>query len=115
MADLHPLHPPPPSLPLPATTYATSYATDAATDATTSSIDTAIDTTLIKPPMMASRDAVTDDSDVPMRCCCGRVDCVFLRHNCTLLDSVEKEVHTAARMGQVSCLLGRMSTHVALK
>ena len=37
-----------------------------------------------------------------MRCCCGREDCVYLRHNCTLLKSVERDVHTAAKMGQVS-------------
>jgi hypothetical protein len=37
-----------------------------------------------------------------LHCCCGRSDCVFLRHNCTVLESVEKDVHVAAKMGQVS-------------
>jgi hypothetical protein len=37
----------------------------------------------------------------PMQCCCGSPACVFLKHNCTVLESVEKDVHTAARMGQV--------------
>lgn len=37
-----------------------------------------------------------------VRCCCGREDCVYLKHNCTLLKSVERDVHTAAKMGQVS-------------
>ena len=36
-----------------------------------------------------------------IRCCCGSEECVFLRHNCSVLASVEKDVHTAARMGQV--------------
>lgn len=39
-----------------------------------------------------------------LRCCCGREDCVFLRHNCSILLSVERDVHTAAKMGQV-CLV----------
>ncbi len=38
-----------------------------------------------------------------LRCCCGRDDCVFLRHNCSVLLTVERDVHTAAKMGQV-CL-----------
>lgn len=42
------------------------------------------------------------EASPPMKCCCGRVDCVFLKHNYAVLDSVEREVHTAARMGQVS-------------
>ncbi|KAK3683013.1 hypothetical protein B0T22DRAFT_433780 [Podospora appendiculata] len=37
-----------------------------------------------------------------LRCCCGRDDCVFLRHNCSVLSSVERDVHAAAKMGQVS-------------
>lgn len=36
-----------------------------------------------------------------LQCCCGNKDCVFLKHNCSVLDSVEKDVHTAARLGQV--------------
>ncbi|KAI0007448.1 hypothetical protein F4779DRAFT_629165 [Xylariaceae sp. FL0662B] len=46
-----------------------------------------------------------------MKCCCGSVECVFLRHNCTVLDSVEKDVHTAARMGQA--LLARHEAYMA--
>lgn len=37
-----------------------------------------------------------------LQCCCGKDDCVFLLHNCSVLESVERDVHTAARMGQVS-------------
>lgn len=41
-------------------------------------------------------------SPAPLRCCCGRDDCVFLKHNCLVLDNVEKDVYAAAKMGQVS-------------
>lgn len=37
-----------------------------------------------------------------IRCCCGQDDCAFLKHNYSILDTVEKDVHVAARMGQVS-------------
>lgn len=45
-----------------------------------------------------------------LQCCCGNTDCRLLKHNCSILDSVEKDVHTAARLGQVGsrcfpCLL----------
>lgn len=35
-----------------------------------------------------------------LRCCCGRTDCAYLRHNCLALDDLEKEVRTAAQLGQ---------------
>ncbi|KAI0019260.1 hypothetical protein F4780DRAFT_771341 [Xylariomycetidae sp. FL0641] len=46
-----------------------------------------------------------------MRCCCGSLACSFLRHNCSLLDNVEKDVHQAARMGQA--LLARHEAYMA--
>lgn len=46
-----------------------------------------------------------------LRCCCGRDDCVFLRHNCSVLLSVERDVHTAAKMGQT--LLARHEAYMA--
>ncbi|KAI1773582.1 hypothetical protein F4818DRAFT_449225 [Hypoxylon cercidicola] len=46
-----------------------------------------------------------------MVCCCGSVECLFLRHNCSVLASVEKDVHTAARMGQA--LLARHEAYMA--
>jgi hypothetical protein len=39
--------------------------------------------------------------EAEMQCCCGRQDCVFLKHNCAVLDNLEHDVHNAARMGQV--------------
>lgn len=50
----------------------------------------------------------------PIRCCCGSEECVFLRHNCSVLASVEKDVHTAARMGQVRLALFGRGLHQAL-
>ncbi|KAF3760887.1 hypothetical protein M406DRAFT_267840 [Cryphonectria parasitica EP155] len=35
-----------------------------------------------------------------LQCCCGNTDCHFLKHNCSVLNSVERDVHTAARLGQ---------------
>jgi hypothetical protein len=54
------------------------------------------------PGAMAHRAVVEASDPAPLRCCCGRDDCVFLRHNCTILEGVEKDVHNAAKMGQVS-------------
>ena len=49
-------------------------------------------------PALGPRSAPPD----ALRCCCGQADCVFLRYNCSVLDSVEKDVHNAAKVGQVS-------------
>ncbi|KAK4185497.1 hypothetical protein QBC35DRAFT_516887 [Podospora australis] len=46
-----------------------------------------------------------------LRCCCGREDCVFLRHNCSVLLTVERDVHAAAKMGQT--LLARHEAYMA--
>jgi len=37
-----------------------------------------------------------------LRCCCGKKDCAYLKHNCVALDDLEQEVRTAAQLGQVS-------------
>ncbi|RDA95622.1 hypothetical protein CP533_1137 [Ophiocordyceps camponoti-saundersi (nom. inval.)] len=44
-------------------------------------------------------------------CCCGRIDCVFLKKNCSILETVEKDVHTAAQLGQA--LLARHEAYMA--
>lgn len=36
-----------------------------------------------------------------LQCCCGQVGCIYLQHNCSVLDSVENDVRTAAKLGQV--------------
>lgn len=45
--------------------------------------------------------ATTTPSSEMVKCCCGRTDCAFLKHNCSALDDLEKEVRTAAQLGQV--------------
>ncbi|KAI1149164.1 hypothetical protein F4825DRAFT_66194 [Nemania diffusa] len=47
----------------------------------------------------------------PLKCCCGSLECIFLRHNNTILENVEKDVHQAARMGQA--LLARHESYMA--
>ncbi|KAI0448973.1 hypothetical protein F5B21DRAFT_76756 [Xylaria acuta] len=47
----------------------------------------------------------------PLKCCCGSLECIFLRHNNAILDIVEKDVHQAARMGQA--LLARHESYMA--
>lgn len=37
-------------------------------------------------------------------CCCGRSDCAFLRRSQNMLAELEKDVQTAAKLGQVSYL-----------
>ncbi|KAF5679781.1 hypothetical protein FHETE_672 [Fusarium heterosporum] len=46
-----------------------------------------------------------------MTCCCGRIDCALLKKNCTILETVEKDVHTAAQLGQA--LLARHEAYMA--
>lgn len=36
-----------------------------------------------------------------INCCCGRPDCALLKQNCSVLETLEKDVHTAAQLGQV--------------
>ncbi|KAL2257197.1 hypothetical protein VTK26DRAFT_525 [Humicola hyalothermophila] len=62
------------------------------------------------PPTMAPVDAIESQPD-ELRCCCGKDDCVFLRHNCAVLSSVERDVHAAAKMGQA--LLARHEAYMA--
>ncbi|KAI1120804.1 hypothetical protein F5Y10DRAFT_116365 [Nemania abortiva] len=46
-----------------------------------------------------------------LKCCCGSLECIFLRHNNAILDNVEKDVHQAARYGQA--LLARHESYMA--
>ncbi|KAK4168485.1 hypothetical protein QBC43DRAFT_118187 [Cladorrhinum sp. PSN259] len=54
-------------------------------------------------------DTVNQPGD--LRCCCGKEECVYLRHNCSVLSSVERDVHAAAKMGQT--LLARHEAYMA--
>ncbi|KAI1820422.1 hypothetical protein F4861DRAFT_61463 [Xylaria intraflava] len=62
-------------------------------------------------PDTSSPQLATSLETPSMQCCCGSPECVFLRHNCTILNNVEKDVHQAARMGQA--LLARHELYMA--
>ncbi|KIH87525.1 hypothetical protein SPBR_04608 [Sporothrix brasiliensis 5110] len=49
--------------------------------------------------------------DGALQCCCGQIGCVYLQHNCTVLESVENDVRTAAKLGQ--SLLERHEAYMA--
>ncbi|KAI3549564.1 hypothetical protein CSPX01_02215 [Colletotrichum filicis] len=51
------------------------------------------------------------DEGSRMRCCCGRNDCAYLKHSCSVLETVEKDVHTAAKLGKA--LLARHEAYMA--
>jgi hypothetical protein len=36
-----------------------------------------------------------------LQCCCGKLECAYLEHNNAALSGLEKDVETAARLGQV--------------
>ena len=46
-----------------------------------------------------------DVHDIPEQsrsvCCCGNVDCAYLKHNQSALAGLERDVSTAARLGKV--------------
>lgn len=46
-----------------------------------------------------------ESASSPLQCCCGSSDCVHLKKNCSILEAVEKDVHTAAQLGKV-CACG---------
>ncbi|KAK1971622.1 hypothetical protein LY78DRAFT_76396 [Colletotrichum sublineola] len=55
--------------------------------------------------------AARPDDGPRIQCCCGRTDCAYLRHSCSILETVEKDVHTAAKMGKA--LLARHEAYMA--
>jgi hypothetical protein len=50
----------------------------------------------------------THSSTLALRCCCGRDDCAFLQHNNMALEGLEKDLATAARLGQVRSFVGSL-------
>jgi hypothetical protein len=40
-----------------------------------------------------------------LHCCCGRKECAYLQNNHVALEGLEKDLETAARLGQVRSLL----------
>ncbi|PYI05708.1 hypothetical protein BO78DRAFT_317423 [Aspergillus sclerotiicarbonarius CBS 121057] len=61
-------------------------------------------------PCIPSHSAASDTAS-PLRCCCGRDDCAFLHHNHVALEGLEKDLATAARLGQA--LLHRHESYMA--
>ena len=57
----------------------------------------------------------THSSSTPtaLRCCCGRNDCTFLQHNNLALEGLEKDLATAARLGQVRSFVGALGRNQA--
>ncbi|RVX72723.1 hypothetical protein B0A52_04121 [Exophiala mesophila] len=60
--------------------------------------------------MTRTNDYGLSDPDSKLRCCCGRPECVYLENNNTLLGGIERDLETAARLGQA--LLNRHETYV---
>ncbi|PHH59501.1 hypothetical protein CDD81_3141 [Ophiocordyceps australis] len=54
---------------------------------------------------------ISHDSEPPLRCCCGVVDCALLKHNYSVLRDVERDVHMAADLGKA--LLARYEACMA--
>ncbi|KAJ9616345.1 hypothetical protein H2200_000063 [Cladophialophora chaetospira] len=50
-------------------------------------------------------------SDGKLRCCCGRAECAYLEQNNTILGGIERDLETAARLGQA--LLTRHESYVS--
>lgn len=53
------------------------------------------------PDIPAEHSGVRQLPDRTAACCCGRSDCVYLRHNNEALGNLERDVIMAGRMGQV--------------
>ncbi|KIX07697.1 uncharacterized protein Z518_02351 [Rhinocladiella mackenziei CBS 650.93] len=49
--------------------------------------------------------------EVKLQCCCGRPECAYLENNNTLLGGIERDLETAARLGQA--LLNRHESYVS--
>lgn len=52
-------------------------------------------------PAAAPSNGIAETPMQSTKCCCGRSDCAFLAHNDTALGGLEKDLETAARLGQV--------------
>lgn len=70
------------------------------TDTRSGHIPDAIDTI-----MSSTNETPTLTSDMKLQCCCGRPECAYLENNNTLLGGIERDLETAARLGQVRALV----------
>jgi hypothetical protein len=51
--------------------------------------------------MTSTNDSRPGSSDGRLRCCCGRPECAYLENNNTILGDIERDLETAAQLGQV--------------
>lgn len=56
-------------------------------------------------PASDSSNRNTETRPAAMKCCCGRPECVYLEHNNAALGGLERDLETAARLGQVRTLV----------
>ncbi|KAK2616201.1 hypothetical protein QQS21_000833 [Conoideocrella luteorostrata] len=61
--------------------------------------------------VLHSRDRRQENESSALHCCCGSSECMLLRRNSSILESVEKDVHQAAQLGQA--LLARHEAYMA--
>ncbi|KAG6006878.1 hypothetical protein E4U21_006597 [Claviceps maximensis] len=62
-------------------------------------------------PILSPRDRKRENAFPPLHCCCGSDECILLRRNYSVLQSIEKDAHTAAQLGQA--LLARHEAYMA--
>ncbi|KAI1609128.1 hypothetical protein EDD37DRAFT_595204 [Exophiala viscosa] len=61
--------------------------------------------------MSRTNDDRASIGDMKLRCCCGRPECAYLENNNTLLGGIERDLETAALLGQA--LLNRHESYVS--
>lgn len=61
-------------------------------------IDSSLDE-ILKSRYIPDKDHQVTSTD--LKCCCGRPACAYLNHNNVALEGLEKDVQTAAKLGQV--------------
>ncbi|KAK5033039.1 hypothetical protein LTR13_007004 [Exophiala sideris] len=61
--------------------------------------------------MSRTNDDRASIDDVKLQCCCGRPECAYLENNNTLLGGIERDLETAALLGQA--LLNRHESYVS--
>ncbi|KKA30002.1 hypothetical protein TD95_003832 [Thielaviopsis punctulata] len=50
----------------------------------------------------SAHDSDQDSHEVPtIKCCCGQLDCQYLKNNCVILKNVETDMRAAAALGQL--------------
>jgi hypothetical protein len=57
--------------------------------------------------MSRTNESRTSNIDAKLQCCCGRPECAYLENNNTLLGGIERDLETAAKLGQVRAHLQR--------